>query len=60
MAIIKISQNQSTNYAEYILDNVTDLTTALNYDDVRPGNIAYVLENKKLYILGSDKQWKEQ
>lgn len=60
MASKMININQATNYTEYICDTVTDLNKLRYKEKEFFGSVAYVLENKKLYILNSEGEWEEQ
>lgn len=60
MASKMININQDTTYAEYICDTVADLSTLKYKEKQFFGSIAYVLANKKLYILNSEGEWEEQ
>ena len=54
-----ISINKDTSYAEFICDTIADLDT-FDYKENLFGCIAYVLENKKLYIMNSEGEWEAQ
>jgi hypothetical protein len=59
MATVMISLDKSTGYAEYICETISDLDK-FSYKENLFGCIAYVLENKKLYIMNSQGEWEAQ
>lgn len=59
MATVMINENKDTSYSEFICETIADLDT-FNYPKNLFGCIAYVLENKKLYIMNSQGEWEAQ
>jgi hypothetical protein len=59
MATVMINVNKDTSYAEYICETISDLDK-FSYKENLFGCIAYVLENKKLYIMNSSGEWEAQ
>lgn len=56
MASTIINQNKDTSYTEYICETVKDLDE-IPYKSNLFGCIAYVIENKKLYIMNNNSEW---
>lgn len=59
MAVIEININKDTSYAEYICDKIADLNSFKHKENLA-GCVAYVLEDKNLYIMNSNGEWEEQ
>ena len=59
MAATMIDIDKDTSYAEFICDTVADLNS-FNYKENLVGCMAYVLENKGLYVMNSKGEWEEQ
>lgn len=59
MAVIKIAVDTKFGHSQYILDAIADLNS-FQHKETMAGDIAYVLENKKFYIMDSNSTWREQ
>lgn len=59
MAVIKIAVDTKLGHSQYILDEIADLNS-FQHKETMAGDIAYVLENKKFYIMDSNSTWREQ
>lgn len=59
MAVIKIAVDTKFGHSQYILDEIDDLDS-FNHKETMAGDVAYVLENKKFYIMDSNSTWREQ
>lgn len=57
--IVKQGGKLDYNYKEYFLDIESDLASVPTIDAC-PGSIAYVINSGKLFILNTNKEWKEQ
>lgn len=59
MAVTTINVNKDTSYTEFICETIADLNS-IPYKENLFGCIAYVLENKKLYIMNNNSEWEMQ
>ncbi len=59
MAVVEININKDTGHSEFICETETDLE-GIPHKENRFGDIAYVLENKKLYIMNNNEEWEVQ
>lgn len=57
--IVKNSGKISYGIKRYICDTLEDLPYIENNDVVTPGSKAYVISEKKTYMMGSDEEWHE-
>lgn len=57
--LVKQGGKLDYNYKEYFLDTESDLASVPTID-AYPGSIAYVIDSGKLFILNTNKEWKEQ
>ena len=59
MYLLKQGGRVDYNYKEYYLDNENELSNIPVYE-CATGSIAYIINNQKVYMLNSNKEWKEQ
>ena len=59
MAWTVINVNKDTGYAEYVVENESDLEKIPDKEYLF-GCVAYCLENKKLYVMNNNREWEEQ
>lgn len=59
MAYQRIKTDKETGICQYLCEETTDLNKILITEDSF-GDIAYVLEDKKFYIVNSSGEWEEQ
>ena len=59
MFLVRQGGKTDYNYKEYYLDTQDELSS-INVDSCCPGSVAYIISNQKVYILNSNKEWKEQ
>lgn len=57
--LIKQGGNLDYNYKEYFLDTESDLASVPTMDAC-PGSVAFIINSGKLFILNTNKEWKEQ
>lgn len=57
--LVKQGGKLDYNYKEYFLDTENDLTSVPTFDAC-PGSVAYVINSGKVFILNTNKEWKEQ
>ena len=56
MAFTIINQNKDTGYKEYVVEQITDLATIPNKDELF-GCIAFCMEDKKFYMMNDNSEW---
>ena len=59
MYLVKQGGKTDYNYKEYYLDTEAELAS-INVNGCCSGSVAYVIQNQKVFILNSNKEWKEQ
>lgn len=59
MYLLKQGGKVDYNYKEYYLDNINELSSVPTYD-CAIGSIAYIIATQQLFMLNSQKEWKEQ
>ena len=59
MYLVKQGGKVDYNYKEYYLDTLEELST-IPVTDCAPGSVAYIIATKQVFILNSQKEWKEQ
>lgn len=59
MSFTAINVNKETSYTEFICETIADLNS-IPHKETLFGCIAYVLENKKLYIMNDNSEWEMQ
>lgn len=59
MAYTVIHIDKNTSCAEYICETVADLATIPHKENLF-GSLAYVLADKKIYIMNNSGNWEEQ
>lgn len=57
--LVKQGGKLDYNYKEYFLDTENDLASVPIFDAC-PGSVAYVIGSGKLFMLNTNKEWKEQ
>lgn len=59
MYLVKQGGKVDYNYKEYYLDNENELSS-IPAGACCPGSVAYVIPTQKVFMLNSNKEWKEQ
>ena len=59
MYLVKQGGRVDYNYKEYYLDNESELSNIPIYD-CAVGSVAYIIATQQVFILNSQKEWKEQ
>ena len=59
MYLLKQGGRVDYNYKEYYLDTAAELSSIPTYD-CATGSVAYIIATQQVYILNSQKEWKEQ
>lgn len=59
MYVVKQGGRYDYEYKEIYLDTASELNN-LQLESAAPGSIVYIIENGKVYILNSAKEWVEQ
>ena len=59
MYLVQQGGRTDYNYKEYYLDTAAELSSVPTYD-CATGSVAYVIATQQVYILNSNKEWKEQ
>lgn len=59
MFLVKQGGKVDYNYKEYFLDNESELSN-IPVGACCPGSVAYIIPTSKVYMLNSNKEWKEQ
>lgn len=57
--IVKQNNKLNYDYKEFFLDTEEDLSS-VPVKDACPGSIAYIIDSGKIFILNTEKEWKEQ
>lgn len=59
MYLTKQGGKTDYNYKEYYLDNVSELSS-IPVSACCPGSVAYIIATQQVFILNSQREWKEQ
>lgn len=59
MYMLKQGGRVDYSYKEFYLDTEDELSQ-ININLCCPGSVAYIIATKKVFILNSKKEWKEQ
>lgn len=59
MFLVKQGGKTDYNYKEFYLDTAAELST-IPTASCCPGSVAYIIATQQVYILNSNKEWKEQ
>lgn len=59
MYLLKQGGRVDYNYKEYYLDSTSELSS-IPVNDCAAGSVAYIIATQQVFILNSQKEWKEQ
>ena len=59
MYLVKQGGRVDYNYKEYYLDTANELSI-IPVNECSAGSIAYIIATQQVYMLNSQKEWKEQ
>jgi len=58
MAFLKTQSNRNDyNYKEYVIDTLDELETVPT--DAAPGSVCLIINDKKVYMMNTQGEWKE-